>query len=555
MTGGPLRIGCGAGYSGDRIEPAVELVERGALDYLVFECLAERTIAIAQQARARDPQAGFDPRLRERMEAVLPECHARGIKIITNMGAANPHGAAACVREVAARAGLTGLTIAIVTGDDVTAMVSAADYRALETGEAFAPGTIVSANAYLGAEPIIEALGKGADVVITGRVADPSLFVAPIVFSYGWALDDWRRLGVATMAGHLLECAGQVTGGYFADPGVKDVPDLDRLGFPVAEISPDGRVVITKVPGSGGCVTPSTCTEQLLYEIHDPAAYFTPDVVADFSHVTLASVGDDRVEAVGASGRSRPDMLKVSVGQFDGWVGEGQISYAGPSAAARGRLAASIVAKRLAMIGVEPREARYDLIGIDALHGSAGSAVRAEPYEVRLRVAARTTSEGEAWRVAREVESLYTNGPAGGGGATAVVRQVLAMRSTLIPRESCAMACGLRGHSMILRSIAHGRTGDKGDTCNISVIAYDRRDYSTLARVLTAARVRDFFAGIVMGEVVRYELPQLGALNFVMTRALGGGVTRSLALDAHGKSLSSALMGMELPALEFPSRL
>ena len=185
-------------------------------------------------------------------------------------------------------------------------------------------------------------------------------------------------------------------------------------------------------------MTPATCTEQLLYEIHDPAAYITPDVVADFSRVTLTSVGDDRVEAGGASGRPRTGTLKVSVGQFDGWVGEGQISYAGPSAAARGRLAADIVAKRLAFIGLEPREVRYDLIGIDALHGSAGSMVRAEPYEVRLRVAARTGSEGEAWRVAREVESLYTNGPAGGGGATVAARQVLAMRSTLVPREHVA---------------------------------------------------------------------------------------------------------------------
>jgi hypothetical protein len=431
----PLRIGCGAGYSGDRIEPAVELVERGGIDYLVFECLAERTIAIAQQARAKDPHAGFDGRLAERMEAVLASCRARGVRVITNMGAANPLAGAACVRDVASRLGVRRLTIAVVTGDDVLATVSRGGYHAIETGDALAPGTIVSANAYLGAEPIVEALRHGADVVITGRVADPSLFVAPIVVEYGWALDDWTRLGRGTAVGHLLECAGQVTGGYFADPGQKDVAALSRLGFPLAEVSPDGRAVITKVPGSGGRVTRATCTEQLLYELHDPSAYLTPDTVADFSQVTLTDLGEDRVGVDGADGRPRPATLKVSVGQFDGWIGEGQISYAGPGAVARARLAGEIVADRLKLIGVTPREARYDLIGVDALHGRALSQGAPEPYEVRLRVAARTDTAREAARVAQEVEALYTNGPAGGGGAVTSVRQVLAMRSTLVPRE------------------------------------------------------------------------------------------------------------------------
>jgi hypothetical protein len=430
----PLRIGCGAGYSGDRIEPALELVQHGDLDVLVFECLAERTIALAQLEKARDPQAGFDPRLRERMEAVLAESHARGMAIITNMGAANPRAAAACVRDVAIRAGVRNLTIAIVTGDDVRAVVASGRYPAIESGHPCAGDSVVSANAYLGAEPIVHALLAGADIVITGRVADPSLFVAPIVVAHGWSLADWPRVGLATLVGHLLECGGQVTGGYFADPGYKDVPDLDRLGFPIAEVSAEGDVVVTKVTGSGGLVTTATCTEQLLYEVHDPAAYVTPDVVADFSGVTVGSDGVDRVRVGGASGRQRPDALKVSVGRYEGWTGDGQMSYAGPGAVARARLAAQILAKRLTMNGVSASDIRYDLIGLDALHGSAAQPT-CEPYEVRLRVAARTATEADAWRVVREVESLYTNGPAGGGGASSVVRPVLAMQSTLIPRE------------------------------------------------------------------------------------------------------------------------
>jgi hypothetical protein len=427
-----LRIGCGAGYSGDRIEPAVELVQRGELDYLVFECLAERTIALAQLEKARDPHAGFDPRLRERMEAVLAESHARRIGIITNMGAANPEAAARCVRDVAIRTGVADLTIAVVTGDDVKRVIAGGAYRSSDDQTPF-PADIVSANAYLGAEPIVEALVNGADVVITGRVADPSLFVAPTVLAHGWSLDDWPRVGIATLAGHLLECGGQVTGGYFADPGFKDVPDLERLGFPLAEVSGDGDLVVTKIAGSGGLVTTATCTEQLLYEVHDPAAYVTPDVIADFSGVTMEVVGPDRVRLAGASGRRRPETVKVSVGEYRGWMGEGQISYGGPGAVARARLAAEIVARRLAMMQVSASDIRYDLIGMDALHGAAAES-QCEPYEVRLRVAARTAVEADAWKVTREVESLYTNGPAGGGGASILVKPVLAIRSTVIPR-------------------------------------------------------------------------------------------------------------------------
>jgi hypothetical protein len=430
----PLRIGCGAGYSGDRIEPAVELVERGDLDVIVFECLAERTIAIAQQAKIRDPGAGFDPLLEERLEAILPEARRRGVTIITNMGAANPPAAADCVRRVAARLGVSGFTIAVVTGDDVRELAGGDGFsRLAETGAAVDRDDIVSANAYLGAEPIAEALQRGADVVITGRVADPSMFLAPVAVHHGWRLDDWTLAGRGTLVGHLLECGGQITGGYFADPGVKDVAGLARLGFPLAAVEADGTAIISKPAGSGGQVTAATCTEQLLYEIHDPSSYFTPDVVADFSRVRITDLGHDRVRIEGADGRRRPDTLKVSVGQFDGWIGEGQISYAGPGAAARGRLAGEIVAERLRLTAVVPLELRTDLIGMDALHGPASTF--AEPYEVRLRVAARTTSEADARRVGREVEALYTNGPAGGGGAFTSVRPVLAIRTALVARD------------------------------------------------------------------------------------------------------------------------
>jgi hypothetical protein len=294
---------------------------------------------------------------------------------------------------------------------------------------------LLSANAYLGAGPMADALNAGADVVITGRASDPALFLAPMIHAFGWAMDDWNLLGQGTVAGHLLECAGQITGGYFADPGYKDIPDLARLGFPIGEVGEDGSLVITKVPGSGGAVTARTCKEQLLYEVHDPVKYFQPDVVADFSQVSVEEIAPDRVRVSGGRGAKRTDTLKVSVGYVDSFIGEGQISYAGPGALARGRLALDIVRERLKLTGVATNELRFDLIGVDALHGPQVSAHANEPYEVRVRVAGRTENWREAVRIGNEVETLYTNGPAGGGGAWKSARDVVAVASVLLPRE------------------------------------------------------------------------------------------------------------------------
>ncbi|ONH52287.1 Protein of unknown function [Pseudomonas cedrina] len=431
-----LRIGSGAGYSGDRIEPAVELAEQGDLDYLVFECLAERTIALAQQARISDPDGGYDPLLSERMRRVLPfvgvQAGRRRLRVVTNMGAANPVSAAIEVRRIAAALGLD-LKVVAVVGDDVLKVLQP-DFL-LDNGQSVGSlgERLISANAYLGVDGILEALRADADVVITGRVADPSLFLAPQMFEFGWAADDWQRLGRGTLVGHLLECAGQVSGGYFADPGFKDVDDLARLGFPLAEINADGEALITKVAGSGGRVSRATCTEQLIYEVHDPAAYLTPDVTADFSRVGFVEEGVDRVRAQGADGRARPEQLKVSVGYLEGWIGEGQMSYGGPGAVARAQLARDVVLKRLELIGVKLQDVRAELIGMDSLHGPRSGV---EPWEVRLRVAARCEERSEAVRVGNEVETLYTNGPSGGGGASKSVRQVVAVASLLLPRNA-----------------------------------------------------------------------------------------------------------------------
>jgi Acyclic terpene utilisation family protein AtuA len=432
-----IRIGSGAGYSGDRIEPAVELAENGDIQYLVFECLGERTVALAQQARMKNPEGGYDPLLEERMHAVLAVCAAKGIKIVTNMGAANPEAAAKKTAEIARSLGLSSLKIAAIVGDDVLDACKDGDLPIMEFESTIKQlgNRLLSANAYLGAAPMAEALSAGADIVITGRASDPALFLAPMIHAFGWAMDDWNLLGQGTVAGHLLECADQITGGYFADPGYKDVPDLARLGFPIGEVGEDGSLVITKVKGSGGAVTARTCKEQLLYEVHDPAKYFQPDVVADFSQVRVEEIGPDRVRVSGGRGTKRTDTLKVSVGYVDSYIGEGQISYAGPGALARGRLALEIVRERLKLIGVASSELRFELVGVDALHGAEISAHANEPYEVRVRVTGRTENLREAVRIGNEVETLYTNGPAAGGGAWKSARDVVAVASVLLPRE------------------------------------------------------------------------------------------------------------------------
>lgn len=448
-----LRIGAGAGYSGDRIEPAVELAEKGELDYLIFECLAERTIALAQQARLSDPEAGYDPLLSERMRRVLPFVGAgrgRRLRLITNMGAANPLAAAREVRRIASELGLHGLKVAAITGDDVLDTLKREPQQLLDNGATLASlgERLISANAYLGAEGIVQALRADADVVITGRVADPSLFLAPQLFEFGWASDDWARLGRGTLIGHLLECAGQISGGYFADPGFKDVPDLARLGFPLAEVNERGEATISKVAGSGGRIDTATCTEQMLYEVHDPAAYLTPDVCADFSAVSFDAVATNRVAVSGADGRERPQNLKVSVGYLDGWIGEGQMSYGGPGAVARAQLARQVVLERLQLMGVVYDDLRAELIGVDSLHGGElGARASGEPWEVRLRVAARCADKACAVRVANEVETLYTNGPYGGGGASKNLRQVVAVASLFLPRTAVTVAVHMEAAS------------------------------------------------------------------------------------------------------------
>ncbi|MDJ0004298.1 MULTISPECIES: acyclic terpene utilization AtuA family protein [Nocardiaceae] len=436
-----VRLGAGAGFAGDRIDPAQILAERGELDYLIFECLGERTVATGQARRLLDPTTGYDPLLAARMRAVLGSTTEQGITVVTNSGAANPVAAAAVVAQVAEQVCSRSVRIAAVTGDDVLDAVRRIDPVVWETGRPLSEHSeeLVSANAYIGADAVLPALDVGADVIVTGRLADPALYLAPLMHEFGWAGQDWETLGAGTAVGHLLECAGQLTGGYFADPVTKPVQGLANLGFPFGDVRADGTAEFGKVDGTGGELTRRTCAEQLLYEVGDPARYLTPDVTADFTGVAFQTVGPDRVAVCGATGGTRPEELKVTLGFRGGWLGEGQISYAGPRALQRAQLAGAIVQQRLWEVhGILAENVGIEYIGAGAAF--RGLLAPTDVPEVRLRVTAKVPDAETAALVGWEVESLYTNGPAGGGGARSSSTEVLAIRSCLIPRAQVTTA-------------------------------------------------------------------------------------------------------------------
>lgn len=424
-----IRIGCGAGFSGDRLEPALILTEKGNLDYLVLECLAERTIALAQKRKKQDPNAGYDVLLERRIEGLLPLLLQNHTRLITNMGAANPLAGGKKILEIAKRLGLK-VKVAVVLGDDVFEYISGNELSFEGNKPLKNYGKLVSANAYLGVDAILPALATDAQIILTGRVADPSLFLAPMVYEFGWQQNDPEKMGQGTVLGHLMECAGQITGGYFADPVSKPVPDMDSLGHPFVDVFSDGRGLISKVEGTGGLISIQTAKEQLLYEVLDPRNYFTPDVVADFSQVSIQKIRKDWIQIQGGKGKPKPEKLKVSVGYQAGWIGEGEISYAGTHALERAQLAGEIIEKR---IGKLMKEFRVDYIGLNSLHGNSLSA-KSNPYEIRLRIAAKTEDRNLAQLVGEEVEALYTNGPAGGGGARKSITEVIGVVSILIDR-------------------------------------------------------------------------------------------------------------------------
>ena len=445
MVSSVVHIGCGAGFSGDRVDAAIPVVatlaKKEGPKYLIFETLAERTLALAQKHRRKDPSHGYSPFLESYIRPILKKCHESGIKIVSNFGAANPKGGAIKIAEIAKETGCNDIKIAIVEGDDLLQIMSGADIQNHPTIEGLDIGDneVLAANAYLGARPIAEALQKGADVVVVGRCTDPALVLGPLIKEFSWAENDWSKLAAGTMAGHLLECGGQVTGAYFADPGYKDVPNLANVGFPLAEVKSDGTLIITKAENTGGLVSAQTVKEQLLYEIHDPENYYTADVILDISKVAVTEVGLDRVEVSGANGKPRPDTLKATVSIDGGWMGEAEMSYAGPNALKRARLAIDILKSRYRDIGTN-YPIRFDILGTMSVHSGDNEDITSshsypEDGDYRIRVATCGHEKEVIERINQEVLSLYCSGPAAGGGFRQHLTDQVQTASILVDRE------------------------------------------------------------------------------------------------------------------------
>jgi hypothetical protein len=450
-----VRIGAGAGFAGDRSDAALPVVAALARAdgprFLIYETLAERTLALSQLERQRNRAAGYNPGLDRFLQPVLRQCVDSGIRIVGNFGAANPRAAAFRILQLAEELHCR-VRVGIVEGDDLSGMLSAEDFagREIDGNLLRANPQVISANVYLGAEPIAQALALGADVVVTGRVADSALALGPLLHAFHWSLDDWDRLAAGTLAGHLLECGAQVTGGYFADPGVKDVPGLAEVGYPILEIDGDGSFVVTKPAGTGGRIDRLTVTEQTLYEIHDPAAYLAPDVILDISDVTIEEIGPDRVRVRGARGKPRPQTLKATVCIDGGVLGEAEISYAGLNAAARARLAADIIRKRLSRCAPDLK-IRVDAIGLVSILGDSAGTVLDSAWtqsgeDIRLRFAAQAKDAASVEVLLDEVEALYCAGPAGGAGVRRRLVPRLASASCLIERSLVVPTASLVEH-------------------------------------------------------------------------------------------------------------
>jgi Acyclic terpene utilisation family protein AtuA len=441
-----VRIASGQGFWGDDLDAPVRQVERGPIDYLMMDYLAEVTMSIMQKQRARSPEAGFARDFIPLMERIFPRCAEAGIRVVTNAGGVNPRGCAEALVEAGRRAGVAGrMTVGMVTGDDLMdrmdeLLAGGHELRNMETDEPLDAirDRVQSANAYIGARPIIRALEMGADVIVTGRSTDTALTYGPMIHEFGWALDDYDKLAVGVVAGHINECGAQCTGGNCLIEWW-DIPDLADVGFPIVEASADGSFVVTKHEGTGGRVTRSTVAEQIVYEMGDPTSYITPDVVADFTTIHLDDQGHDRVRVHGVKGSPETEFLKVSIAYTDGYKAVGTLTYAWPDAAAKARSAAKVLRERMDRLGLQFDEVRTELVGWDSTHGPLAGEPPADLPEVQLRVGVRSHDRASVERFTREIAPLVLTGPpsvTGFAGGRPRVQEIMAYWPALIRKEA-----------------------------------------------------------------------------------------------------------------------
>jgi hypothetical protein len=438
-----IRVGSGSGFWGDNLDPAIEIAKHGNVQYLAYDFLGEPTIPLLQKMRQKNPAHGFVPAIRAVVRGVLPICLEKGIKILTNAGAANPQACADTILAAAKEVGITKLKVGIVTTNDIQKKVEelldqGVRFTNLDNGDddlGQVRNRIVGSYVYSGAYGYVEALQQGCDIIISDRATDDAAILAPLVHEFGWKWDDWDKLAVGITAGHLIECGAACSGGI---TGLwKEVPEPWNIGYPIAEVNEKGELFITKVDGTGGLINQITLTEHLLYEVHDPGNYLMPEVVTDFTHVQMEQVAKDRVKVWGAKGKPAPATLKAGIAYMDGYIGEVESSVTWPDAVAKARRSFEIIKKRFEMVDLKADEVRFDMIGVDSCHWSASPEPDENINEVRIRVAAKCADRSEAGKVARECVMLMGTGPIGSTGQlnTPAPREVFALWPALIARE------------------------------------------------------------------------------------------------------------------------
>ena len=439
-----VRVASGQGFWGDLLSAPIDQVRRGPIDYLMLDYLAEVTMSIMQKQRARNPEAGFARDFVSLIEEILPDCIEKDIKVLSNAGGVNVEGCADAIRQVAVDAGRTGVKIGVVTGDDILGRLpefleSGIEVVSMDTGEPLSSilDRVQAANVYLGAKPLVEALGMGAQIVVGGRLTDTGLTLAPLMHEFGWSFDNWDQLATGTIAGHIIECGGQCSGGN-CQYDWKNIPDLADIGFPIIEASENGEFVVTKHEGTGGRINIQSVKEQLLYEMGDPHEYITPDVVADFTTIILAPDGEDRVRVSGIRGKEKTDFYKVSIAYSDGWKSVGTLVYSYPDAFEKAKAADRILRKRLQKLGLEFDVILTEFVGVNATHGHLAGEPPADIPEVQLRIGVRGKNRDHVTRFTKEIAPLILTGPpavTGFAGGRPKVEEIMAYFPALIPKH------------------------------------------------------------------------------------------------------------------------
>ncbi|WP_036596661.1 acyclic terpene utilization AtuA family protein [Ottowia thiooxydans] len=589
-----VRIGGASGFWGDSSVGAPQLVQSGQIDYLVFDYLAELTMSILAGARMKKPELGYATDfVSVAMKSVLKDVVARGIRVISNAGGVNPHGCAEALRALAAEQGVE-VKIAVVAGDDVMPILpelrsATPPVRELQSGAPL-PAKVITANAYLGALPIKAALDSGAQIVITGRCVDSAVTLGTLMHAFGWSATDYDRLSGGSLAGHILECGCQATGGLHTD--WQDVPDWAHIGYPIVECAEDGSFMVTKPAGTGGLIAPQCVAEQLLYEIHDPANYLLPDVTCDWRGVRIETAGEQRVRVSGALGRPATSTYKVSATYMDGFKTSAQLTIVGFDAVAKARRTGETILERVGELlqarGLPPLSAtNIEMLGAESCYGAHAMPELSQAREIVLRLTACHPEKAALELLAREIAPAGTSwapGTTGSGGgrssASPSIRQYafLLDKARLTPTvtvdgnavpisesveaaKSPAQAAPMVNIAAAIAAdapegwaevplirLAWGRSGDKGNTSNIGIIARRPEWLPFLRAELTEARVGEYLQHLVDGTVTRYDLPGIHALNFVCEQALGGGGMASLRNDPLGKGMGQILLSMPVRA-------